>query len=193
MRPFEMPISAGWKGCMPATFACPRSQALAARLVSSLHIWPQRTVRMCPPFCFSLGKEWLPSLCHPHSPPSIISFPDPGKGIYSLFGHTWINLNFYLSVSTSCLLFISGDGVSPAIYFHFLHEVQLGEAYECFWFIPAFSDLWDLALLTVSSFSIKDRFLLTLEHFLWVLIFAGCVKFPFLPFSPCTCNTQENS
>lgn len=125
--------------------------------------------------------------------------PDPWNRINLLFGLTRINLSF-LSVSQQfphflpfCSLFISQDIVSPAIYFNFLHEVHLSKVFEHSQFISAFSDLRDLALPAVSSFSIRGKFLLTPEHFLWLLVFARWVKFLFLPFSPCACNTQENS
>lgn len=174
--PWQRGVLARCQRCTDATRQCllrswlPPGQVRAA--VELLHAWLQHAVRMCPLFCFCLRKGWLPPPCHPHSHPSTIPFPDPGNGIHSLFRHTWINLSL-LCVSQqfphflpSCSFFISEDIVSPAIYFNFLHEVQLREAFEHFRFISAFSDLWDLTLLTVSSFSIRGRFLLTLKHFL---------------------------
>lgn len=59
--------------------------------------------------------------------------------------------------------FISEDTVSPAIYFGFPRVVQLSEAFEHILFISEFYDLKDTNLLTVSSFPVSSRFLLTLS------------------------------
>lgn len=136
MRPFELPVGAGWKGCMWAMFAFPQPHAVTGGQVSSVpaHCWCSSTVlapelappgqataalEQHPPFCFCLGKGYLPSPCHSHLHPSTIPFPDPGHGFHSRFGHTWINLSL-LSASQQfphflpswCLFYFRGCSIS---------------------------------------------------------------------------------
>lgn len=123
-----------------------------------------------------LGKGWLPSPCILIHIPVLSPSQILGVGFIYYLAIPGLTFHFYLSVSSSsCSLFISQDISCMYLllffFFSFLHELQFSKAFECFRFISAFSDLWDLAIPAFSSFSIRDRFLP-------LNTFGGCLFLP---------------
>lgn len=158
MESLKLPGSTGWRGCMRARFTSPQTHWCSpAEPTSQLpSTWPRYsssraashlTAAYCvnvPSVCFASGRGDF------HHPAILIHIPVLslsqilGMGFIYYLAIPGINLSF-LSVSQKLFLFsfylIIYSISCYFFFFCFLHEVQLGKAFECFWFITAFSDL----------------------------------------------------